>query len=305
MSEADLQVPSAGVSSGSERGALGGRTWRRLRRLPGFWISAPLTVFFVLIALWPDPVAGLFGHPSPRTCDLLNSSAPPDLAAGHPFGFTIQGCDLYASVIHGARNSITVGVMVTLLTTAVAVLLGTVAGYLGGWADALISRVSEIVFAVPLLLGAVVILNSVQVRSVWVLSVVLAVFAWPTAMRVMRSGAVTVRNRAFITAARALGMSTPAILLRHVVPNTIGPAIVLGTLQIGGVIAAEATLTYLGIGFQPPVVSWGLQLSSAQNYFQAAPHLLIYPALMLTLAVAAFVTFGESLRRASRTGVVS
>ncbi|HEV7951590.1 MAG TPA: ABC transporter permease [Glaciihabitans sp.] len=276
------------------------RTWQRLRRNFTFWAGSALVLFFVFISLFPAPIAGLFGNGNPRLCGLEFSGQAP--SPGHPFGYTTLGCDLYSSVIYGAQASIGVGLLVTLGTCVVAIIFGTLAGYFGGWVDSLISRFSEIVFAVPLLLGAIVILNSIEGRTVIALSAVLIVFAWPTSMRIMRSSVLSVRNRSFVVAATSLGLSTPRILWVHVLPNTLGPILVLATLQIGAIIAAEATLTYLGIGLQPPALSWGLQLSSAQNYFQASPHLLIFPALMLTLAVTGFVMLGEAVRGATKMG---
>jgi ABC-type dipeptide/oligopeptide/nickel transport system permease subunit len=276
--------------------------WQRLKRSTSFWIGAPLVLFFVFIAVLPAPVAGLFGHGDPNICSLLDSKKAP--RAGHPFGFTVQGCDLFSSVIYGARNSIAVAVTVTLGTCVIAIVLGMLAGYYGRWVDIVISRTSEIVFAVPLILGAIVILNSVPERNVWFLSGVLIVFSWPVYMRVMRGESLSVRNRSFIQAARSLGLSTRKILLAHVMPNAVGPVIVLATLQIGRVIAAEATLTYLGIGLQEPALSWGLQLSVAQNYFQAAPHLLIFPSIMLVFAVMGFVLLGEAVRSSAHSGSI-
>lgn len=279
------------------------RTWLQLRKSVPFWASAVVVGFFLFIALFPGPVAGLFGNGNPRACDLMFSGNAP--TAGHPFGFTIQGCDLYASVIHGARASISVGVITTLGCGIIAIIFGLLAGYFGGWVDAVASRVSEIVFAVPTLLGAIVILNSLKTRNIFLLSLVLIIFAWPTSMRVMRSSVMSVRESSFVSAAIAVGMSTPKMLVKHVLPNTLGPVLVLATLQIGGIISAEATLTYLGIGLQPPAQSWGLQLSSAQSYFVSAPHLLIFPALMLTIAVTGFVVLGESLRNATKMGATA
>ncbi|QMU96833.1 ABC transporter permease [Microbacterium esteraromaticum] len=280
------------------RAPRGGRVLRRLAANPEFWIGAVLVAFFLLITVWPASVAGLFGHGDPRECDLSFSRRPPDPAAGHPFGFTVQGCDLYASVVHGAANSITVGIVVTLGTALIAIVLGMLAGYLGGWVDTLLSRISEVVVSVPLLLGAVLVLNSIEARNVWFVSAVLIAFSWPAAMRVMRTSTISIRARSFVTAAKALGLPTWRILLSHVIPNTVGPVIVLGTLQVGAVIASEAALTYLGIGLQAPALSWGLQLSQAEAYFADAPHLLYFPAGALTLAVGGFVLLGEAVRQA-------
>ncbi|WZH35175.1 MAG: ABC transporter permease [Microbacterium enclense] len=294
MLEASTATTTATLATPPRRNAV----WARLRRNPEFWIGAVLVGFFLLITAWPSLISGLFGHGDPRACDLSDSRGAPDLAAGHPFGFTIQGCDLYASVVHGAANSIIVGITVTLGTLVIAIALGLLAGYYGGWIDTVLSRVSEIVVSVPLLLGAVLVLNSVQTRNVWLVSAVLIAFSWPTAMRVMRTSTISVRSRSFITAARSLGLRDWRIMLTHVAPNTVGPVIVLATLQVGAVIASEATLTYLGIGLQAPALSWGLQLSQAEPYFASAPHLLYAPAAALTLAVAGFILLGEAIRQA-------
>ncbi len=277
--------------------ARGGRLARRLLHDPEFWIGAVIVAFFVLITVWPSSIAGIFGHGDPRECDLRFSRLGPDANAGHPFGYTIQGCDLYASVVYGAANSITVGAVVTAGTAIIAIALGLFAGYFGGWVDTVLSRISEIMVSVPLLLGAVLVLNSIETRSVWAVSLVLIAFSWPTAMRVMRTSTISVRARSFVTASLSLGLPTWRILVSHVVPNTIGPVLVLATLQVGAVISTEATLTYLGIGLQAPALSWGLQLSQAEPYFSSAPHLLYFPAGALTLAVAGFVLLGESVRK--------
>lgn len=241
--------------------------WHKLRRNPEFWIGGVLVAAFVVMAVWPAVIAGLFGNGDPAACDLSNSRVGPGTEPGHPLGFSVQGCDLFTTVVYGARNSVIVGTVVTLGTSLIAVVLGVLAGYYGGWLDALLSRLSEVVISVPLLLGAVLVLNSVA-------------------------------GRGFVTSAKSLGLPTWKILGTHVVPNTIGPVIVLGTLQVGAVIATEATLTYLGIGLQAPAFSWGLQLSQAEPYFASAPHLLYVPAVALTLCVAGFVLLGESIRQA-------
>lgn len=272
--------------------------WGRLRRNPEFWIGATLVSFFVLISLWPAGFASLFGNGDPKACDLTSSRLGPDPAGGHPFGFSVQGCDLFSTVVYGARNSVIVGTVVTIGNAAIAITLGMLAGYFGGWLDALLSRISEVVVSVPLLLGAVLVLNSVDVRNVWLVSLVLILFSWPTAMRVMRTSTISVASRSFISSARTLGLPAWRILLTHILPNTIGPVIVLSTLQVGAVIATEATLTYLGIGLQAPAFSWGLQLSQAEPYFATAPHLLYVPAIALTLCVGGFVLLGEAVRQA-------
>lgn len=283
---------------------LGGRpqrrrtTWSRLRRDPGFWSGGVLVVIFLVIALFPGIVANVFGHGDPDACDLGSSRLGPDLVAGHPFGYTIQGCDLFTHVIHGAGNSILIGVTAAAGSAVLGLVAGLVAGYFGGWVDVLVSRLSEIVFSVPLLLGAVVLLATLGTRGPLQVAAALTLFGWPAIMRVVRASTRSVRRRNFIVASQAMGIGTVRTISRHVVPSVISPVVVLMTLSIGGIIGAESALTYLGIGLQVPSISWGLQLASAQRYFSLAPHLLVFPALALTLAVAGFVIFGESLRRA-------
>ncbi|WP_435157997.1 ABC transporter permease [Amycolatopsis sacchari] len=263
-------------------------------RRPRLVVAAGIVVLMAAIAAFPGLFAGWFGHGDPRVCDLAVSNLGP--SAGHPFGFDKQGCDVYANVIYGARASITVGVLVTLGCLVLALVLGTLAGYYGGFADAVISRLSEVFLGVPLLLGALVLLGVLRDRSVWTVSLVLIIFGWPTLTRVTRSTVLAVRDLEYVDAARALGARDLDLMRKHVVPNAIGPVLVLATTTVGGVIAAEASLTYLGIGLTSPAISWGLQLSAARNDFAAAPHLLLFPSAFLSVAVLGFMLLGDAVR---------
>lgn len=270
--------------------------WEALRRKPTFLISAFLILFMAFIAAVPGPVAGLFGHGDPRRCNIAFSGKPP--SAGHPFGYDLQGCDLYANVIYGARPSILIGLLTTLLSFVVAAALGVVAGYNGRWIDGIVSRVMEVFFGFPFILGAIIILTAFPRRSVWTVAFVLALFSWPTGTRLMRSSVLSVRASDYVLAARALGAWPGRIMLRHVFPNAVAPLLVLSTLLVGGIIAAEASLTFLGVGLQLPAISWGLQLSVAQGYLEQYPHMLFFPALFLSLTVLAFILLGDALRDA-------
>ena len=270
--------------------------WSRLRRRPLFWISSLAIAVIVLIAIVPAPFAGIFGHGNPHACNLINSDLSP--RAGHPFGFDVQGCDLYANVIYGARNSVSIGVLVAGISMAIAVFLGSLSGFYGRFIDTIVARVSDILFGFPLLLGALVILNSLRVRNVLSVSLVLALFTWPSLTRLMRSSVLSVKNMDYILATRSLGAGDWWIIRRHIVPNAIAPVVIIGAITIGGVIGAEATLTFLGIGLQSPAISWGLQLSDAQQNFQSHPTLLIFPAAFLSVTVLAFIVLGECLQDA-------
>lgn len=270
--------------------------WGGLARKPAFIATSVAIVVMLVMAIWPGLFAGWFGHGDPRACDLVRSGDGP--TSGHPFGFDKQGCDVYANVIYGARASISVGVLVTGIGLSIAVVLGSVAGYFGRLLDAVISRFTDIFFGFPFILGALVVLTSVPDRNVWTVSAVLALFGWPTLTRVMRSSVLAVRERDYVKAGRALGGGPVHLLRRHILPNSFAPVLVIATINLGGVIVAEAALTFLGIGLQAPAISWGLQLSQAQADFTVSPHLLIFPSIFLSLTVLSFILIGDLVRDA-------
>lgn len=270
--------------------------WHDLRRNPIFVVAATVVLLMLLMAAFPQAFAGWFGHGDPRVCELGDSGHGP--SGGHPFGFDMQGCDVYANVVYGARASISVGVLVTAMSFLLALTLGSLSGFYGRVVDALISRLTDIFFGFPFILGALVVLTSFNTRNVWTVSLVLALFGWPTMTRLMRSTVLSVRQMDYVTAARGLGASDWRIIRRHILPNAIAPVIVIATITIGTVIVAEASLTFLGVGLQAPAISWGLQLSTAQNDFQTHPHLLIYPSIFLSVTVLSFIILGDVIRDA-------
>ncbi len=271
-------------------------TWSVLRRRPTFLIAAFFVLLMLLIAAAPMLFAGWFGHGDPRACDLSDSAGGP--TGGHPFGFDKQGCDVYANVIYGARASISIGLLVTALSVILALLLGSTSGYYGRAVDAVISRITDVFFGFPFVLGALVILTSFHVRSVLSVSMVIALFTWPVLTRLMRSSVLSVKHADYVIAARGLGAGDWRILRRHVIPNAITPVIVIAAITVGSVIAAESTLTFLGVGLQQPAISWGLQLSNAQTEFQTNPHLLLFPAAFLAVTVLSFIVLGDALQDA-------
>ncbi|MZD05483.1 ABC transporter permease subunit [Streptomyces sp. SID5785] len=269
---------------------------RAMLRRPRFLVSATGVLLLCATAVAPGAFAGLFGHGDPHACTLDRSGQGP--APGHPFGYDIQGCDLYANVVHGARDSLSIGLLTTALTLLIAVVLGAAAGYFGGATDQLISRVMDVFFGFPMLIGMIIVLQTFSVHSVWSVSLVLAFFSWPVLTRIMRSSVLAVRGLDYITAARELGAGHLRILLRHVIPNAIAPVAALTSMSIGSVITAEAALTFLGVGLSAPAVSWGVQLNTAQQYFTEHLGLLLYPSVFLCCAVLSFVLLGDCLRDA-------
>jgi oligopeptide transport system permease protein len=276
--------------------SLWAEAWRKLRRRPLFIVSVLLIVLLVVIALFP----GHFTQVAPNdNCDLQFSDGPP--TAGHPFGYTFQGCDVFSRVIHGTQASLSVGVLSVFFVLVIGVTLGALAGFFGGWLDAVIARLGDIFFALPLVLGALVITQLPffkDNKSVWTVVMVIVLLAWPQMARITRGAVMEVRNADFVTAARSLGVSRMGSLLRHVLPNALAPIIVLATMELGVFIVAEATLSFLGIGLPGSVMSWGNDIAAAQPSLRTNPAVLLYPATALSITVLSFIMLGDALRDA-------
>ena len=267
--------------------------WDSMRRRPMFWISSVLILFIVFVALFP----GVFTQVSPNTdCQLAVSNGAP--SAGHPLGFTRQGCDVYSRIIFGTQASLTVGLLATLLVTLFGAIIGALAGFYGGVFDAIISRVGDIFFAIPTVLGAIVLMTVIPQRTALSVALVLSVFAWPQVARIMRGSVLSARNSDYVTASVALGVSKFKILLRHVVPNAIAPVIVIATVSLGTFIVAEATLSFLGIGLPSNIMSWGNDIGQARTSIRTSPQALIYPSLALSITVLSFLMLGDVVRDA-------
>ncbi len=294
--DADPGVGQAEAQSGGDltgrRASLWGDAWRELRHNPLFIISSALIALFAVMAAFP----GLFAGQDPYSCDLKNSLDRPSSA--HWFGYDILGCDYYTRVIYGARVSMTIGVVVTASAVVIAVILGSVAGYYGGILDTLIARFTDIIFGLPFVLGAIVILSVVSTRNLFWVSVVLVLLGWTTMTRLMRSAVLGVRDMDYVKAAKALGASDFRLVSRHILPNAMAPMIVYATISIGIIIATEATLSFLGVGLQLPAISWGLMISDAQRQILTSPHLLFFPGVFLSLTVLSFILLGDALRDA-------
>ncbi|MEU9147145.1 ABC transporter permease [Streptomyces sp. NPDC048349] len=267
---------------------------RDLRRNPIFLIGTVLVLGMLIVSAVPQWFTD--GSPFDATaCTLQNSLKTP--SADHWFGFDIQGCDVYTRTVWAARNSVIVGVVTTSLVIIVGGGLGLLAGWLGGIVDSVLSRFAEIFFALPLLLGGMLIMSALP-GNAWTVSVVLATLGWPQIFRIMRSSVLQNKNNDYVMAARALGAGAWRITIRHILPNAIAPVIVVGAISLGVYISAEAALSYLGIGVQPPEISWGLMVSDASVRWLQAPHVLLFPAGALSITVLAFIMVGDAVRDA-------
>ncbi|MER7461957.1 ABC transporter permease [Streptomyces sp. NPDC097981] len=265
-----------------------------LRRNPVFLIGAFLVLCMLVVSAFPQWFTD--GSPFDATaCTLQNSLKKP--SADHWFGYDIQGCDVYTRTVWAARNSVIVGIVTTTLVTLVGGALGLLAGWAGGLLDSFLSRFTEIFFAIPLLLGGMLIMSALP-GNAWTVSLVLAILGWPQIFRIMRSSVLQNKNNDYVVAARALGAGTMRITLRHILPNAIAPVIVVSAISLGVYISAEAALSYLGIGVQPPEISWGLMVSDASVRWLQAPHVLLFPAAALSVTVLAFIMVGDAVRDA-------
>lgn len=271
--------------------------WRQLRRNPLFVVSSLTIVVFALMAAFPRLFLWFYpGNSDPRSCSLSNSVGRPSSTAW--FGFDLQGCDYYTQVIYGAKVSMIVGISTVIVAGGIAIVFGSIAGYYGGKMDTLISRLTDVWFGIPLILGAIVFLNAIGQRGLPQVTLVLVAFSWMTMLRLMRSSTIEKREADFVDAARALGASTSRIITRHILPNAIAPLIVYGTIYVGIVIAVEATLSFLGVGLQLPAITWGLMINSSFRRILQVPHLLVFPGLFLSIVVLAFIVMGDALRDA-------
>jgi oligopeptide transport system permease protein len=290
---ATAPVPGALAGPRQEKArSLWSDAWHDLRRKPMFWISGLLILFLIVIAIWPGLIAG----GNPLACDLAKSQDGP--TAGHPFGFDTQGCDVYTRTVYGARASVSVGVFSTLGVAVLGSILGGLAGFFGGWWDAILSRISDIFFGIPILLGGVVFLSVVKGGTVTTVTLFMVLLGWPQIARIARGAVITAKQQDYVQAARALGAGNTRMLLRHIAPNALAPIIVVATIALGTYISLEATLSFLGVGLKPPAVSWGIDISQASEQIRNAPHMLLWPAGALSITVLAFIMLGDAVRDA-------
>ncbi|WP_341952590.1 ABC transporter permease [Salinibacterium sp. TMP30] len=266
--------------------------WESMRRRPMFWISSVLILIIVLVAAFP----ALFATYSPTECYLKFSNGDPQ--AGHPLGFTRQGCDVYSRIIFGTQASVTIGLLTTIMVTLFGGIIGALAGFYGGLLDSFVSRIGDVFFAIPTVLGAIVVISVIPVRDALSVSFVLALFAWPQIARIMRGSVLSARNSDYVMASAALGVSRFKTLVRHVIPNAIAPVIVIATVSLGIFIVAEATLGFLGIGLPSTIMSWGNDINQARVSVRTHPQTLLLPSAALSITVLAFLMFGDVVRDA-------
>jgi len=267
------------------------RIWRRFRRHRLGVAGLTFIALLVVTALLADLLAPY----SPiQSVSGMRGVGP---SWSHPLGFDHIGRDILSRIIFGTRIALIVGIGATGIAVTIGVLVGATAGYFGGWVDNLLSRAVDTLMAFPTLV-LLIALTAVVGPSLRTVVIVIGATVWAQYARVVRADTMSLRERDFTLAARVAGATNARIIFRHLVPNVLGPVIVLASLAVGGIIIYESTLSFLGLGIQPPEPSWGGMLADGRAYIVHYPHIAIAPGVMITLTVLAFNLLGDGLRDA-------
>lgn len=274
-------------------GGLWGEGWRRLYAQPSARFAA-LLLALIIVASVLVPLISPYDYATPLWTSIF---APPTLQGGRLFGTDGLGRDLLVRVMWGCRISLLVGIAASLISVTIGVLWGATAGYLGGRVDGLMMRIVDVLYTVPFI-PFVIVLEVLFGRNFLLVFVAIGAVSWLDIARMVRGQTLSIRAQEYIDAARALGVRTPVLIWRHVVPNLIGLVAVYATLTIPSVILFEAVLSFLGLGVHEPLASLGSLVADGVNEMQAHPPLLIFPALFLAVIILCFNRLGDALRDA-------
>ncbi len=254
-----------------------------------------MSLFILVIIVAGALAADLIAPASRQMIDLDNSLKAPSLS--HPFGTDSFGRDLFTRVVRGSRISLSVGFVARTISLLIGMILGVISGFYGGRVDSVIMRLADITFAFPTLLLLVAIM-AVVTPGMMTLFTVLGVVGWAAVARLVRAQVLAVREREYVQAARSSGTGTLSLIMRHILPQCVSPVIVVYTMGLGMTIMAEASLSFLGLGVQPPVPSWGRMISDGIIFMRTAWWLTIFPGFILTLTVCSLNLVGDGLRDA-------
>jgi peptide/nickel transport system permease protein len=305
MSVTSLEFQAASAESVPEE-AIEGRsqwqlTWRRLLRDKMAIASIVVILIMVLLAIAAPLFASLTGHGADQafTNTGTTSSGAPVAPGTHGFllGTDYIGRDLFIRILYGARISLFVGIVTTAIATVAGVSVGLVAGYFGGWVDTVLARFIDTVLAFPFIVLALA-LAAIFSPSLTIVIGVISFFSWAGISRIVRGQTLSLKEKEYIEAARSLGAGPWRIMFIDILPNLLGPVLVLATLYIPTAVIFEATLSFLGIGVPEPTASWGSILSEAQNYYTVAWWYVVFPSLALLITTLAFNLLGDGIRDA-------
>lgn len=291
MSVASVEVPLQATKETARRSeTLQG--WHRFRANRMSMIGLVVIILLVLIAIFAPLIA-----PYDPIEDIFRGVRGVGPSWEHPFGYDHLGRDLLSRVIFGSRVALLVGLVATGISVLVGIVIGAAAGYFGGWVDTLLSRVVDTLMAFPVI-ALLLVLAAVLGPSLVTTIVVIGFTGWARFARVVRADVMSLKQQDFITAARAVGVRDWRIIWRHLLPNVMGPVIVLASLGIGGIIILESALSFLGLGIRPPNPSWGGTLADGRAFILRYPHIAFFPGLMIVITVLAFNFLGDGLRDA-------
>jgi len=282
--------PEPGGEDLGEARPLRADVWRRFRRNKLAMVGLGFLILLVLAAVFAPLIT--FYSITERSNSFRQGPS-----VDHWFGTDQIGRDVYTRVVYGARVSLKIGILATVLLLVIGVILGAIAGFFRGWSDTLITRIIDVFLAIPYIVLAVAI-ASVFGRSENSVILVLGLTGWLALARIVRASFLSLRQLEYVEAAEALGFSRTRVMFRHILPNALQPIIVYGTISVGSVILAEAALSFLGVGPQDPTPAWGLMVSQGKGLLSNAPHLLFFPGIAIFLTVLAFVFIGDGLRDA-------
>ncbi|MGD6834884.1 nickel transporter permease [Sutcliffiella halmapala] len=293
MDQPQLQTSPPGIPvNGQSSKALRWKAlYKKLAKNKAAMAGAIIVLFFILMAI----LAPLLATHDPNEMVVTNKLQSP--SSEHWLGTDDVGRDIFSRLLYGARVSLTVGFLSTILGAIAGVALGIVAGYYGRWIDTVIMRICDVLLAFPGILLALAIVSVLGASTINVIYAV-AFFAVPTFARIVRGSTLSVKKLEFIDAIRAMGSSDFRIIFKHILPNILSPIIVQATLYIASAIITASALSFLGLGTKPPTAEWGAMLSAGRHYISQAPHITLFPGLTILLVVIGFNLFGDGLRDA-------
>src|SRR4030066_510364 len=273
------------------RTSLARDAWKRLVKNKLALLGLSIVILLILIAIF----APLLAPYDPIARIKEDSSLSP--SSVHLFGTDLLGRDILSRVIFGSRISIEVGIIAVGISVIIGLFLGALSGYFGSIPDVIIMRIADIFFAFPYILGAIAIMT-VLGPGVINIFIAIGILGWASFARIFRGSILTIKNKEYIEAARALGASNYRIITKHIFPNAFAPIIVYATMNVGTAIIVEAALSFLGLGVQPPTAAWGKMLAESLDYIDIAPWMMVFPGLAIVITVLGFVLLGDGLRDA-------
>lgn len=274
------------------RAFLGSRRFRAFLRHRLGTLGLVIVVVFILAALFAPQIAPY----DPTTQRIATARLVPP-SAEFWFGTDELGRDLFSRIVYGARISMRIGLIAEGISLLIGIVLGSIAGFFGGWVDNLIMRVADVFFAIPGLLFLIVVV-AIFGSGATTIFLALGLISWPGEARLMRSEVLRLREREYVTAARALGLRNIGIIARHVLPNALASMIVIGSLGVAGAILSEAALSFLGLGIQEPLASWGTMINRGQQFIFNAWWYSVFPGAVIMLVVLGFNFLGDAVRDA-------